>query len=185
MTCLLLAPSPPLLFMGEEFGASAPFLFFCDFGPDLAAKVTQGRRSEFARFEAFSSPEAQARIPDPNSENTFLASKLDWSSLEKPEHRDWQQFYGDLLLRRRQEIVPRIGDIRPGAAEFEVLTRKVVLVRWPFRRGGALKLFANFSDSEISITGGLGGRILYTTASGLLEKANNLPAFSAAWLLEE
>src|SRR6185437_15717099 len=49
MTCLLLAPSPPLLFMGEEFGASTPFLFFCDFGPDLASKVTRGRRSEFAR----------------------------------------------------------------------------------------------------------------------------------------
>src|SRR5689334_4486368 len=44
---LLLAPSPPLLFMGEEFGATTPFLFFCDFSPDLAEKVRQGRREEF------------------------------------------------------------------------------------------------------------------------------------------
>jgi 1,4-alpha-glucan branching enzyme len=50
MTIVLLSPSPPLLFMGEEFGADTPFLFFCDFGPELAAAVTQGRRREFARF---------------------------------------------------------------------------------------------------------------------------------------
>src|SRR5581483_4126157 len=66
MTVLLLAPSPPLLFMGEEIGATTPFLFFCDFGPELAAQVTKGRRAEFVRFEQFSSPEAQSRIPDPN-----------------------------------------------------------------------------------------------------------------------
>jgi len=185
MTCLLLAPSPPLLFMGEEFGARTPFLFFCDFGPDLAAKVTTGRRSEFARFAAFNSPEAQARIPDPNSENTFLASKLDWNSLEEPEHREWLQFYRDLLLCRRQEIIPRIAEINIGEAEFVVLASEAILVRWPFERGGALKLFANFSDQEISITEGLSGRVLYSTAANLLEKEKKLPAFSAAWLLEE
>src|SRR3989304_3199811 len=66
VACVLLAPSPPLLFMGEEFAASTPFLFFCDFGPDFAAAVTRGRRQEFARFERFSDPSAQAAIPDPN-----------------------------------------------------------------------------------------------------------------------
>jgi len=185
MTCLLLAPSPPLLFMGEEFGASTPFLFFCDFGPDLASKVTTGRRSEFAKFASFNSPEAQGRIPDPNSESTFLASKLDWNSLEKPEHREWLQFYTDLLLCRRKDILPRIAAINIGGAEFVVLTSKAILVRWPFRRGGALKLLANFSDHEISIPEGLSGRVLYSTAADLLEREKKLPAFSAAWLLDE
>jgi malto-oligosyltrehalose trehalohydrolase len=50
LAVLLLSPSPPLLFMGEEFGASNPFLFFCDFGPELSSKVREGRRSEFERF---------------------------------------------------------------------------------------------------------------------------------------
>ncbi len=68
----LLAPSPPLLFMGEEFGASTPFLFFCDFEPELAAEAREGRRAEFVRFAQFRSPEAQEKIPDPNSEQTFL-----------------------------------------------------------------------------------------------------------------
>ena len=184
MTCLLLAPSPPLLFMGEEFGASTPFLFFCDFGPDLAAKVTEGRRSEFDRFAAFNSPEKQMRIPDPNSESTFLASKVAWNSLERPEHREWLQFYPELLLCRRNEIVPRSAAINTGAAEFVILSSKATLVRWPFRRGGALKLFANFSDHEISITEGLRGRVLYCMPADL-EKEKKLPAFSAAWLLNE
>jgi maltooligosyltrehalose trehalohydrolase len=185
MTCLLLAPSPPLLFMGEEFGASTPFLFFCDFGPDLASKVTRGRRSEFARFAAFSSSEARARIPDPNSESTFLDSKLDWNSLEKPDHHEWQRFYGDLLLCRHQEIVPRIAEINVGRAEFIVLNTKGIFVRWQLAHGGALSLFANFSDHEISITQRLSGRVLYSTAKDLLQDENKLPAFSAAWLLNE
>ena len=78
-TVLLLAPAPPLLFMGEEFGAATPFLFFCDFGPQLAAAVTAGRRREFARFARFSDAQAQAQIPDPNDVHTFESSKLDWA----------------------------------------------------------------------------------------------------------
>jgi 1,4-alpha-glucan branching enzyme len=92
MTILLLAPSPPLLFMGEEFAADTPFLFFCDFGKDLAAAVTNGRRSEFSRFARFSDPELRARIPDPNAQETFFQSKLDWSSLSSPEHNNWRNF---------------------------------------------------------------------------------------------
>ena len=63
---LLLSPQTPLLFMGEEFGAQTPFLFFCDFEEDLAAAVTDGRRNEFARFARFSDPAAREGIPDPN-----------------------------------------------------------------------------------------------------------------------
>ena len=170
MTCLLLAPSPPLLFMGEEFGADTPFLFFCDFGPELAAKVTQGRRSEFAKFAAFSSDQARGRIPDPNSRNTFLASKLNWYSLDNSEHSQWLQFYTGLLAWRREHIIPRIDDIKTGEKTVDILDEKAVSVRWPFVRGGALKLFANFSDHEISITE---------------LKDNKLPAFSAVWLLQE
>ena len=71
MAILLLAPSPPLLFMGEEFGAETPFLFFCDFEKDLAAAVTAGRRNEFARFVQFSDPAERERIPDPNAAGDF------------------------------------------------------------------------------------------------------------------
>ncbi len=76
--CLLLTPQVPMLFMGEEFAASTPFLFFCDFGPELARAVAQGRRREFKRFAAFADDAAAAAIPDPGSPQTFEASKLRW-----------------------------------------------------------------------------------------------------------
>ena len=79
---ILLAPAIPMLFMGEEFGATTPFRFFCDFSGELGKAVTQGRRREFARFARFADPAAQSTIPDPNAEETFLASKLDWGTID-------------------------------------------------------------------------------------------------------
>src|SRR4029453_7079040 len=73
LSVFLLAPSIPLLFMGEEFGADTPFLFFADFGGDLAKAVRDGRRAEFAQ--------AERNIPDPGDESTLTQSRLDWDSL--------------------------------------------------------------------------------------------------------
>src|ERR1051325_3951642 len=74
----LLLPQIPMLFMGEEWGAAQPFPFFCDFGPELAASVRQGRREEFARFPEFNDATARARIPDATAEATFASAKLIW-----------------------------------------------------------------------------------------------------------
>ena len=63
---LLLAPSPPMLFMGEEWQAPQPFPYFCDFEPELAGKIREGRKREFARFEKFGDT-ALAALPDPTS----------------------------------------------------------------------------------------------------------------------
>ena len=185
MACLLLAPSPPLLFMGEEFGAETPFLFFCDFGPELESKVRDGRRSEFAKFVQFSSPQARARIPDPNRLTTFATSRLDWASLEQPQHLEWLQFHRELLACRRNEIVPRIAKIRTGTAQFQVVGEKAVSVDWPFIGGGGLHLRANFAAKEIGITQRFEGRLLYSTGNADLERNEILSAYSAAWLLNE
>jgi malto-oligosyltrehalose trehalohydrolase len=185
LACLLLAPSTPLLFMGEEFGAETPFLFFCDFGPELASKVRDGRRSEFSKFAQFSSPEARARIPDPNSPTTFAASKLRWASLEPGQSPVWLEFHRELLAYRRNEIVPRIAKIRTGAAQFEVVGEKAVSVDWPFTGGGGLHLRANFAAKEIGITKCFEGRLLYSTADADLPQKQILPPYSAAWLLNE
>ena len=108
MEILLLAPSPPMLFMGEEFAANAPFLYFCDYHGDLAKAVTNGRRSEFARFAKFSSPDMRDSIPDPNDEQTFLKSKLDWTSLSESSHSNWLDFYRNLLSIRQRLVVPHL-----------------------------------------------------------------------------
>jgi len=186
LAVLLLAPSPPLLFMGEEFGASTPFLFFCDFEPALAVKAREGRRSEFARFAEFSSPEAQARIPDPNREETFFRSKLDWACLQSAPHRGWLSFYRQLLALRRKEIAPRIKDVEPGKSKFEVIGSNAVRARWLLASGRALALIANFSTERLDIPEAPEGALLYTTADALGSRQGilDVPPLTTAWFLK-
>lgn len=184
MTILLLAPFPPLLFMGEEFAATTPFLFFCDFGPELAAKVTEGRRSEFATFEQFNSPEAQKQIPDPNCEETFLRSKLDWNSVARKAHCKWLDFYRNVLKCRREKLVPRIKDIVLGRAQFEVLAPLGLEVRWPFAKSGSLQLIANFDRSPFALRHKPEGKLLYTTSNAHDPDWKEIAPLTGAWFLK-
>jgi maltooligosyltrehalose trehalohydrolase len=77
----LLAPMPPALFMGEEFAAAQPFLYFCDFNPDLVKNVARNRRKSFAHLQGFRTARTRARIPDPTDPATFQRCKLDWNSV--------------------------------------------------------------------------------------------------------
>jgi maltooligosyltrehalose trehalohydrolase len=183
MAILLLAPSPPLLFMGEEFAAASPFLFFCDFGPELAAKVTEGRRAEFARFEQFKSPQAQAQIPDPNAAETFVRSKLKWDSIGQEPHCKWLEFYRNVLQCRREKVVPRIKDIAPGGARFEVLSSLGLEVQWPFAKSGSLQLIANFDRMPLALRREIKGELLYTTSEVQNREWKEIPPTSATWFL--
>ena len=80
---LLCAPATPLLFMGQEWAATTPFLYFTDHPEELGKLVTEGRRNEFRHFSAFSDAAARERIPDPQDQATFRASRLDWSELDR------------------------------------------------------------------------------------------------------
>ncbi|MGC4049593.1 MAG: hypothetical protein QM757_08785 [Paludibaculum sp.] len=99
---LLLAPETPLLFMGQEWGATSPFQFFTDHNEQLGPLVSEGRRREFAHFPEFSGEEARASIPDPQAEETFLRSKLDWCEIEEPAHQAMLRWYTRVLALRRQ-----------------------------------------------------------------------------------
>lgn len=116
--CVLLSPHIPMLFMGEEFAASTPFQFFCDFGPELAEAVSRGRRAEFGRFAAFASEEAQASIPDPNSEATFLGSKLNWDERSAAPHHRWLAHVQQLLAVRLKHLMPLLAG-QSGAGRFQ------------------------------------------------------------------
>ena len=107
----LLAPQIPMLFMGEEWGETRPFLFFCDFKGKLADAVRKGRREEFSRFPEFADPERAAKIPDPLAEATFLASKLDWSRIDAAH----LAYYRALLDARREHVRP-LTAFHPGMA---------------------------------------------------------------------
>lgn len=100
---LLFAPETPLLFMGQEWAASTPFLFFTDHDPELGRLVTEGRRMEFARFEAFAHEETRARIPDPQAVSTFEASRLIWDERRRAPHAGVLELHRALLRLRRME----------------------------------------------------------------------------------
>jgi maltooligosyltrehalose trehalohydrolase len=152
MTLVLLSPSPPLLFMGEEFAASQPFLFFCDFGPDLAAAVAEGRRRGFARFKEFADLVERETPPDPNDPETFARSKLHWESLTEAAHADWLGYCRNLLALRRNQIVPRLAGMREGAAECRQLGEGGLRVEWRLGDESILTLLANLSDSPVTIS---------------------------------
>lgn len=143
---LLLAPSLPLLFMGQEWGASSPFRYFCDFEPDLARRVTEGRRNEFARFAQFADAASRERIPDPSAARTFADSRLDWAEREREGHREWLELHRTLLRIRREQIVPRIAGISSRDCTYQTVGRCGLRARWG-TSGGALHLEANLGAS--------------------------------------
>ena len=184
---MLLAPSPPLLFMGEEFAARQPFLFFCDFNADLAAAVTEGRRLEFSRFEQFANPEVRQTIPDPNAQDTFDRSKLNWSSLQEPFHNDWLVYYRSLLVLRHERIFPLISGRLGNTAEFQQLSETGLRIRWRFGEELVLMLLANLGETPVLLTDDTfkAGESLFVHPVNLPAElaVNRLPAWSVSWLL--
>jgi 1,4-alpha-glucan branching enzyme len=150
--------------MGEEWAAEQPFAFFCDFGPELAAAVRDGRRQEFAKFPEFKDEAARARIPDPGAESTFRSSVLDWSVLERPEHAEWLACYRELIALRMKEVATRLPRIGDNAGTFRTLGEKAVIVEWRLDGGGALSLAVNFGDAPAAL-GGATGRLLHHVGS--------------------
>lgn len=180
---LLLAPSPPLLFMGQEWGTRRPFLFFCDFGADLAAAVTEGRRREFAAFPEFRDPAARARIPDPMAESTFAAAVLDWAEPETAEGRDWLALHRVLLCLRRDRLVPRLS--RPARADWERVGPRTLRVAWRWADGDALTVLANLGTAEAPGGPRPDGDCLYATHRALARDTASLPAWGLAWYLAD
>lgn len=143
--CLLLAPYIPLLFMGEEYGEVNPFLFFADYGdPALVEAVREGRKREFNHLET------AGKIPDPVSESTFHASRLDWSRLDRPEHRRHLGFYRAMLRLRRSS--PALSRPDKDTLEISGLDRVFWLRRWHASPAGVpgdeFAAFLNFNPEE-------------------------------------
>jgi 1,4-alpha-glucan branching enzyme len=140
-----------MLFMGEEWQTESPFLFFCNFGPELADVVREGRRAEFARFPAFQDLLVREHIPDPEAETSFLLTKLNWNDLSESKHKVWAEWYRRVLRCRRQNIVPLLNSI-PSCGESDVFGPGAVAVRWRVKDARELVLIANLSDREIEAT---------------------------------
>ena len=176
---LLLAPSVPMLFMGEEFAARTPFLYFCDFGGELARAVREGRRREFASFARFASERAREAIPDPGDARTFEASRLDWSSLEKPEHARVLAHTRTLIALRAQKLFPRLalGHVKGSG---KAVAERAIAVDWTFGDGSHLALRANLGDGPVAMPPASGDPL---HAEGPPPTGWTLAPWSAVWRL--
>lgn len=184
LTCLLLAPHVPMLFMGEEFAATTPFLYFCDHRGELAQAVSDGRRAEFAGFPAFRDPAARAAIPDPNARSTFEASKLRWAECDAAAGRRRLALVAHLLSLRREHLLPllplqRHGGmlVGHGAGWFTV--------EWPLGPEWVWCLRANLGSSGVEIDMASDDHEVFRTPAavdGDPSTADAAPIASSRWL---
>lgn len=177
---LILAPGIPMIFMGDEFAASTPFLYFCDFTGDLAKAVREGRRKEFAAFDAFRDPSARLAIPDPNDPVTFARSRLDWTEIDRPGHAEWLVLHSKLLALRQLAIVPHLAG--PARARHTVIDQTGIAVDWILGDGTGLHLRANFSGAVCLGMPPAPGEILHRTHDA---PPNSLMApWSGVWTID-
>ncbi|MBS1825680.1 MAG: malto-oligosyltrehalose trehalohydrolase [Acidobacteria bacterium] len=154
-TLLLMLPQTPLLFMGQEWAATTPFLFFTDHHEELGRLVTEGRRREFQQFGSFS-----GEVPDPQSPEMFYSSKLRWQELNQEAHSVTHRLYRDLLALRRRHLSLRDPGCSPHLT-IEASGEEAILLR----RGLLLIAVALRGAAEIDLPASCGELILSTEDS--------------------
>jgi 1,4-alpha-glucan branching enzyme/maltooligosyltrehalose trehalohydrolase len=169
MALVLCPPSPPLIFMGDEWAASTPFLFFSNFGGDVARAVTEGRRREFASFPAFADPATRETIPDPEAPETFAASTLHWEEREDPEHARVLAFATELFHQRAANVVPFVAGVRGTDARFQRIGATGLRLHWTLP-GGTLQCDANLGETPL--------RSMQTRLAGTTFVATHDPAYA-------
>ncbi|EPT0356568.1 malto-oligosyltrehalose trehalohydrolase [Enterobacter cloacae subsp. dissolvens] len=155
LAALLLSPHIPLLFMGEEYGETSPFLFFTDFHGELAKAVREGRAKEFTGHSGH-----DGDVPDPNDEQTFARSKLDWHNVTTAEGKSWLRFTRSLLVLRHRYLVPLL---RPGGTVEGKIVKTapgMAAVSWSFPTG-TLSLALNIGNKPVNAPA-LAGETLFS-----------------------
>jgi malto-oligosyltrehalose trehalohydrolase len=183
LAILLLAPQPPMLFMGEEYAAVQPFCYFCDYQGGLARAITEGRRNEFASFQAFADPAARARIPDPNDPATFTVCKLAWQEREQAPHRQWLEYTRELLRVRASHVTPLINRLLKQRAVY-LLSGASLSVDWPLENQSRLVLRANLSADPVEpVTAGAEAAATLLFHSAALDMGSKLGPWEVQLLL--
>jgi maltooligosyltrehalose trehalohydrolase len=151
---VLTSPFVPMIFQGEEWGASTPFLYFTDHDdPDVARAVSHGRRAEFA---AFGWPAES--VPDPQHESTFARSRLDWSELHLAPHADLLAWYRTLTRLRRwlPEIVTAPTRVECNERDGTLMVRR-----------GSLRVACNLGETPVALPGEADQVMLLGSSEGI------------------
>jgi maltooligosyltrehalose trehalohydrolase len=153
---MLTAPYTPMLFMGEEWGANTPWQYFTDHIDEKAGRTAaEGRRAEFS-----ADGRGSVSVPDPQDQETFLGSKLDWSQLGQETHRELLSWYRGLITLRRSRpefIDPRLDQVSIDYEEDE---------KWLVVRRGRLRIVVNLDSRIVRVP-------LDTAGTGILIASNN------------
>jgi maltooligosyltrehalose trehalohydrolase len=158
---ILTLPETPLLFMGQEWAATSPFLFFTDHNEELGRLVTEGRRAEFASFTSFADPALRERIPDPQADATFERSRLNWGELDSAPHASTLRLYQRLLGLRATSAALR--NTARDAFEVRPLDDETLVVE---RRGGGERAWIVVrlaGAGTVTIRGPRGAHVMLTT----------------------
>jgi 1,4-alpha-glucan branching enzyme len=126
------------------------------------------------------------KIPNPNAEQTFFQSKLDWSSLAREPHNSWLQFYRELLSIRQRKIVPLLKETCQSRIERCDEDKRALTINWSFVNGLVLTLCANLGNADISTNNPGRAEQIYTSnpkaSQGFAQ--GHLPALSVVWTLQ-
>ncbi len=147
------APFLPMIFMGEEWAAGTPWMYFADFqDPELRKSVREGRKKDFAHF-GFGDD-----VPNPEDPKTFEASKLDWNELQNPEHQEMYRWYRDLIHLRRRTLSLNLGDMRRMEVEHDERCR------WIRTDRGDIRTCINLADCPTEFAMLAGSELLLSSA---------------------
>jgi maltooligosyltrehalose trehalohydrolase len=184
---LLLSPSLPLLFMGQEWASGQPFTYFVDFPDDLGDEVNLGRLQEFAKFSEFNDPESRLKIPLPNADQTYRAAKLAWEELDREPNQQWLDYHRELLSIRSRHITPRIKGIVVGHAHYRLFNDKALTVQWQLNDGSTLTLAANLGNDPAKVDCSCDGDVLFASDSDVDKNLGqgNLGPWSVVFYLKK
>lgn len=171
---VLLGPFVPLLFEGEEWGASSPFLYFADHDdPELARQVSEGRKRDFAAFGW-----DPASIPDLEKLETFLRSKLSWGELSEPMHAEMLAWYSKLIQLRRS--TPCLNNGEPGNTAVMFSEEQ----HWISMKRGSILVTCNIASCDRTMPIAADSHLIVASNPGVLsqDRAIKLPPNSVAIL---
>lgn len=181
----LLTPAIPLVFMGDEYGATTPFHYFAGWEGELQDAVRAGRKREFGHALEHTPP-GHTELPDPCDAQTLAESRLDWSEADTPRGRQRRTLVQHALQARRAWLQPRHALLLAAGHHAERVGATGLQVRWRYTDARQLVLQANLGDAPLPPSAGMPAAAGDTVfAHGREAGQPGWPAWSALWTLEK
>ena len=178
----LLLPQAPMLFMGEEWGASTPFPYFCDFHGDLSVAVQKGRCEQLAKLPGVSQEELK-NAPNPQAESTFRSAQLHWNEIPEAQHAEMLALYKGLLAKRLERVSPLLEGLSGRCGKHEVRGPGALTCTWKLAGNARLRLDANLWHEIRGCFDAPLGEVLWL--QGEVSKTGELGAWTVRWSLEQ